>query len=115
MYYTLTFYPTLPRLRCKVFEFLQMLTNGWLKTSFKQECELTPQTPKTIDHLLPLETKNLFCYKLQNLYCLVTQPLYPKHPCGHDFFSKYPNCLFPPLTNAFVIEHVLKNYQWMCP
>jgi hypothetical protein len=91
----------------KVSNFLQTLISGWLKTSFKQQdCEPPPPTLEMKNLVLPPQNPKVLLPSTPNHYT-------PKHPYSHERNFAYPSLFFLPLTNAFVIEHIFKNCQWM--
>jgi len=86
-----------------VYEFFQTLTSEWLKESLKQ-CDFELPRP---------ETKDLIVL-LPNIEVLFMSPQTSKHvPCIQNIPIAMKNplntlgSLFFPLTNAFVIQHIV--------
>ncbi len=112
----LSFWQTFPLLLWSFFtcchkgcNFFQTLIGGLLKESLKQidfeaprlEIEYLvffPNFPKTKDLSSPSQTLKIVPY--------TPNPKPSKQPHSHEKPKKYPKHLLPPLTDAFMIEHI---------
>jgi hypothetical protein len=84
----------------------QCKSSEWLKESLKQ-CDFELPRPKT-KHLIVLlpNIEVLFFVASTNFK---TRALYSKYPHSHEKPFEHLGSLFFPLTNVFVIQHILKT------
>ncbi len=84
----------------KVSNFLQTLNSGWLKTYFKQQDYEPPPPTLEMENLVMLPQNPYFFLPSTPNHCTT------KHPYSHERKFAYPSPFLPPLTYAFVIEHI---------
>jgi hypothetical protein len=89
--------------------FFQTLIGGWLKDSLKQT-NFEPLKLKTKHLVFSPKIKNLFSPPQTPKVMSCTPNSKPsKCPHSHKNLKKYPKHLLLPLTDAFVIEHILQK------